>query len=217
VANGNRRTTASAAAPRRRPNPRGEGTRLREDILGAAVRLIAQVGSIEAVSLRGIAREAGIDPMSIYRHFATKEELVWAVLDAEFAQLADALDEAEGCFDDPIDRLRARCLAYVRFGLERGGEFVVLFGTEGRPAPPHGASERLPGWPVFAAFAAAVERCRPGVGSAERSDATTRATLLWVALHGATVLRLSKRAFPWPPIEQIVDELLRHLVIEPSR
>jgi AcrR family transcriptional regulator len=176
------------------------------------VRLIAEVGSVEAVSLRGIARAAGIDTMSIYRHFGSKEELVWAVLDAEFAELADALDEAESDFDDPVDRLRARCLAYVRFGVERSGEFVVLFGTEGRPTPPDVESERLPGWPVFAAFVTAVERCRP----TSAADARTRATLLWVALHGATVLRLSKRGFPWPPLEQMVDELLRHLVIRPS-
>jgi AcrR family transcriptional regulator len=211
---GKERSTATAA--RRRPNPRGEGSRLREDILGAAVRLIARVGSIDAVSLRRIAREAGIDPMSIYRHFVTKEELVWAVLDAEFAELARVLDEAETSFDDPVERLRARCLAYVGFGLERAGEFVVLFGTEGRPTPPQAATERLPGWPVFAAFVAAVDRCRLEVRPGERPDATTLATLLWVALHGATVLRLSKRGFPWPPIEQMVDELLRHLVIEPS-
>ena len=206
----------SATASRRRPNARGEGPRLRGDIIAATVRLIAQVGSVEAVSLRAIAREAGIDPMSIYRHFATKEELVWAVLDAEFTELADALDEAEGRFQDPIERLRARCLAYAGFGIERSGEFVVLFGTEGRPTPPHAAAERLPGWPVFAAFVTAVERCRPDAGRGKASDATMRATLLWVALHGATVLRLSKRGFPWPPLELMVDELLRHLVVEPS-
>jgi AcrR family transcriptional regulator len=205
------RNEAPTASARRRPNRRGEGGRLREDILGAAVRLISDVRSVEAVSLRGVAREAGIDPMSIYRHFASKEELVWAVLDAEFAELADALDGAERRFDDPVARLRARCLAYIRFGLERSGEFVVLFGTEGRPTPPDVESEHLPGWPVFAAFVAAVERCRPE----QPADARTRATLLWVALHGATVLRLSKRGFPWPPLEQIVDELLRHLVTEP--
>lgn len=207
-----RNQSPAGSAPRRRPNLRGEGGRLRSDIIEAAVRLIAEVGSVEAVSLRGIAREAGIDTMSIYRHFASKEELVWGVLDAEFAELAHALDAAEIGFDDPVDQLRARSVAYVRFGLERSGEFVVLFGTEGRPTPPDVESEHLPGWPVFAAFVAGVQRCLPSPAA----DARTRATLLWVALHGAAVLRLSKRGFPWPPLEQMVDELLRHLVIDVS-
>src|SRR5919202_3583644 len=113
-----------AERPRRRPNPRGQGGRLRGEIVAAAVQLIARLGSIESVSLRGVAREAGIDPMSVYRHFADKDELVWAVLDTEFAELARALDEAAEGYAEPCDRLRARCLGYVHFGLERRGEFL---------------------------------------------------------------------------------------------
>ncbi len=197
---------------RRQRNPRGQGGRLRGEIIAAAVQLIGRLGSVEAVSLRGVAREAGIDPMSVYRHFADKEELVWAVLDTEFAELARALDAAAERFDDPVDRLRGRCLGYVRFGLERSGEFLVLFGTEGRPQPPGGDPEQLPGWPVFAALVDDVEACLTD-GATTTTDATTRTTLLWAALHGLTVLRLSKRGFPWPPVEDLVDHLLGELVL----
>ena len=209
------RRASSTSPGRRSRNLRGEGGRLRTEIISAAVGEIARLGSVEALSLRGIARAAGIDPMSIYRHFANKEELVWAVLDVEFAELARALDDAEQQFEDPVDRLRSRCLAYLRFGLERHSEFLVLFGTEGRPIPASGAPEQLPGWPLFAAFVASIERCL-GTSRAVSSaaDAQLRATLLWVALHGATVLRLSKKGFPWPPLEQLVDDLLQRLVLD---
>ncbi len=203
-----------AERPRRRPNPRGQGGRLRGEIVDAAVQLIARLGSIEAVSLRGVAREAGIDPMSVYRHFADKEELVWAVLDTEFAELARALDAAAAPFDAPADRLRARCLGYVQFGLQRRGEFLVLFGTEGRPQPPEGGPEVLPGWPVFAALLDDVERCLTAGRRAPATDARTQTTLLWAALHGLTVLRLSKKGFPWPPVEDLVDHLLGELVLD---
>ena len=206
---------ASLTGPgRRRRNARGDGGRLRTEIVSAAVGEIARLGSIEAVSLRGVARAAGIDPMSIYRHFASKDELVWAVLDAEFAALVRALDEAEQQFDDPVDRLRSRCLGYLRFGMERHGEFLVLFGTEGRPTPTSGAPEQLPGWPLFAAFVAGIERCLATSRAAGNADAQRRATLLWVALHGATVLRVSKKGFPWPPAEQLVDDMLQRLVLD---
>jgi AcrR family transcriptional regulator len=197
----------------RRPrNPRGQGARLREEIVAATVELIDRLGNVEAVSLRAVARQAGIDPMSIYRHFADKDELVWAVLDTEFAQLAHAMEEAADGHQTPGDRLRARCLSYVRFGLERRGEFLVLFGTEGRPPPPQGRPEQLPGWPVFAALADDVAACLAARGTAPAVDATTQATLLWAALHGLTVLRLSKQGFPWPPVELLVDHLLGELV-----
>ena len=175
------------------------------------MRLVGEVGNIEAVSLRAVAREAGIDPMSVYRHFANKEELVWTVLDTEFAELARALDSTAASFSDSHDRLRARCLGYVNFGLERRGEFLVLFGTEGRPQPPDGDPGLLPGWPVFAALLDDVTRCLALSPTAPAADPRSKATLLWAALHGLTVLRSSKRGFPWPPVEALVDGLLDEL------
>src|SRR5919197_75475 len=199
----------------RRRNPRGQGTRLREEILAAAVQLVGRLGSIDALSLRAVAREAGITPMSIYAHFESKEELVWELLDVEFAALAERLAAAENQAQDPVARLRARCLQYVRFGLERPGHFVVLFGTAGRPTPPEVTPHQLPGWPAFAGFIAAIETC-VAAGSAPQLDPRAAALRLWVALHGMTVLRVSKTGFPWPPVEGLVDELLQELVLNSS-
>ena len=151
--------------------------------------------------------------MSIYAHFASKEELVWELLDVEFAALAQRLDAAEDRAHDPVARLRARCLQYVRFGLEQAGHFVVLFGTQGRPTPPQVRPQELPGWPAFAGFIAAIETC-VAAGSAPPLDPRAAALRLWVALHGMTVLRLSKKGFPWPPVERLVDELLSDLVLK---
>jgi AcrR family transcriptional regulator len=200
----------------RRRNPRGQGARLREEILAAAVQLVGRLGSIDALSLRAVAREAGITPMSIYAHFESKEELVWELLDVEFAALAERLAAAENQAQDPVARLRARCLQYVRFGLERPGRFVVLFGTAGRPTPPEVTPQELPGWPAFAGFIAAIETC-VAAGSAPQLDPRAAALRLWVALHGMTVLRVSKTGFPWPPVERLVDELLQDLVLNSSQ
>jgi AcrR family transcriptional regulator len=208
-------TQHGTRARTRRRNPRGQGPRLREDILAAAVALVGRLGSIDALSLRAVAREAGITPMSIYAHFENKEELVWELLDVEFAALADRLAAAENQARDPVARLRARCLQYVRSGLEQPGHFVVLFGTAGRPSPPQASPEELPGWPAFAGFIAAIERC-VAAGSAPQLDPRAAALRLWVALHGMTVLRVSKKGFPWPPVERLVDELLQDLVLNSS-
>jgi AcrR family transcriptional regulator len=208
-------TQHGTRARTRRRNPRGQGPRLREDILAAAVALVGRLGSIDALSLRAVAREAGITPMSIYAHFENKEELVWELLDVEFAALADRLAAAENQARDPVARLRARCLQYVRSGLEQPGRFVVLFGTAGRPSPPQASPEELPGWPAFAGFIAAIERC-VAAGSAPQLDPRAAALRLWVALHGMTVLRVSKKGFPWPPVERLVDELLQDLVLNSS-
>lgn len=198
-------------ASARRRNPRGQGARLREEILAAAVALVGRLGSIEALSLRAVAREAGITPMSIYTHFDSKEALVWELLDVEFDALAQELAAAENQAQDPVARLRARCLQYVRFGLQQPGHFLVLFGTAGRPTPPQVTPQQLPGWPAFAGFINAIESCI-AAGSAPQLDPPAAALRLWIALHGMTVLRVSKKGFPWPPTEHLVDELLQDLI-----
>jgi AcrR family transcriptional regulator len=66
-------------------NPRGEGGRLREEIVAAASRLIEEKGE-EAVTLRAIARSAGITAPSIYAYFEDLDE----VLEAMVANTFDA-------------------------------------------------------------------------------------------------------------------------------
>ena len=61
----------SATIRTRHRNPRGQGTRLSEDIVAGALALIERTGSAEAVTLRAVAREAGIAAPSIYAHFPT--------------------------------------------------------------------------------------------------------------------------------------------------
>src|SRR5918911_1285314 len=88
--------------PARTPARRGEGDRLRREILDAAIALIADRGD-EAVSMRAIARAVGVTPPAVYLHFADKRELMFAVLEHVFADLARALAAADG--GDPLERV----------------------------------------------------------------------------------------------------------------
>src|SRR5918992_3332148 len=60
--------------------PAMAGTRPRERILEAATRLFADEG-IHATSVDRVIAEAGVAPMTVYRHFAGKDELVTATLE----------------------------------------------------------------------------------------------------------------------------------------
>jgi len=53
---------APAASPRRHRARRGEGARLREEILAAGTRLLLETGDEEAVSIRAIAQAVGVTP-----------------------------------------------------------------------------------------------------------------------------------------------------------
>ena len=83
--------TAQAAPPTgRQRNRRGEGDRLREEIITAASQIIGESGDDSALTLRGVARRVGIAAPSIYRHFTDVDELKMAVVQRSFAEFARA-------------------------------------------------------------------------------------------------------------------------------
>ena len=87
---------AGTPAGRLRPrNPRGEGAHLRADLLDAATRLLSSTGNPESVSIRAVAKEAGVSATAAYRHFADRDDLMAAACEHLFdlftALLLDAL------------------------------------------------------------------------------------------------------------------------------
>jgi AcrR family transcriptional regulator len=222
--------TKVAAAPRRTRARRGEGDRLREEILGAAERLILERGNIDAVSIRAIADAVGVTPPSIYLHFADKDELVFAVCELRFREFRDAMNAASGESPDPTESLKLRGLAYVRFGQEHPEHFRVLFVARGEAEdlPPGivesvslladtsqlttddlvrlAASPELPvGTAAFLDVVTAVRRCMDA-GALPDGDPLAGAVSHWMIIHGYTTLRLAKPWFPFPPVEQVLDD-----------
>jgi AcrR family transcriptional regulator len=66
----------------------------REDILAAALKLIGPYRSVSSLSLREVAREAGIAPNSFYRQFRDMDELAVALIDLAGRSLRQIIGEA---------------------------------------------------------------------------------------------------------------------------
>lgn len=191
----------------RQRNKRGEGSQLREEILDAAHAVLSTRDDESGVTLRAVARQAGIAAQSCYRHFDTRDDLLWALHEREFAALRAALEGASTPDATPLDRLRARCLAYAAYAHTHPGPYGLLFG--GRGAEHHEWGGRLPGDPTSALWVSTVAEC---VG--EGADAHAVAADLWAGLHGTIVLRRSLPAFPWPgDLETAIDRLIDALII----
>src|SRR5262245_16481485 len=113
------RTTSGSSRPTARPEgtppragrgrrsraPKGEGPRLRDEILDACERLLLATGSAQAVSIRAVADAVGVTPPSIYRHFADKTTLIFEVCQRHFNTLDKRIDDAVSGIDDPVKRL----------------------------------------------------------------------------------------------------------------
>jgi AcrR family transcriptional regulator len=210
-ANGCKVMGAMAATTRQR-NPRGEGSRLREEIVEAAAELLEEHGDPAAVSLRAIARRAGISAPSIYGHFEDREAIMAAVVERAFAALTTRLHAATEGIEDPAVRLHAGCAAYVAFAQEAPETYGVLYQLldDGEPAAPATSLEELAGGEAFAILLDGVQAC-VDAGASTAPSVPETAMALWVALHGYASLRTCLAAFPWPEHERTVTTLVDRL------
>jgi AcrR family transcriptional regulator len=92
---------------------------LRAAILTEAARLVADRGA-DRVSLRELAREAGVSHAAPAHHFTDRRGLFTALAAQGFELLATTLTEARPRFIDAA-------LAYVRFAIEHPGHYRVMF------------------------------------------------------------------------------------------
>ena len=194
-------------ATRRARARRGEGELLRKDILAAAERLLIETGDEGAVSIRAIADAAGVTPPSIYLHFADKTELLAAVCEVRFQEFDRYLEEAAAGIDDPVEALRARGRAYVRFGLENPEHYRILFMTRTASEAPRREVDHLPGLTAFSRLVDDVARAVDG-GFLAPGDPFLVATGLWTTVHGITSLLIARPDFPWPDVESLLAHVL---------
>lgn len=99
-------------------------------ILAAARAEIAREGG-GGLSMRAVARDAGLVSSAVYRYFATREALITAMIVESYGRLADALERTDGTWAGLAGALRAWALAHPH-------EFQLLYGTPipGFVAPP---------------------------------------------------------------------------------
>jgi AcrR family transcriptional regulator len=201
------------AAARRQRNPRGQGGQLRQELITAARQLLASAGAESELSIRGVTRAAGVHPQAFYLHFDNLDALLYEVYAAEFAELTTALHQAAAGAEPGAAALRAMCQQYARFALSQPARYRLLMTVRGQ----HHAGwrpDQLPGAPALRLLREALAAARPaGHPSASQPQQQSRGqspdqavVLLWATLHGLVTLRVSRPSFPWPPIEQLVDQ-----------
>jgi AcrR family transcriptional regulator len=198
--------TSPAPSRTRGRNPRGQGERLREEIITVALRLLDELADDQALSLRAVAREIGIAATSVYIHFADRDALVHAALLRCHQDLLDAADRAEAAAGDPVARLRARTLLQGAWAHEHPGLYKVLHESTLNRRTDMSFKEE-----IGRRATAAIQRCMDA-GLAPTGDAAEVAMDLRAAVHGAVSMRVNQPDLPWPPLEEQVDRYLTKLV-----
>lgn len=168
---------------------------LRETLVTAALALL-ESGETD-LSLRAVARAAGVSAMAPYRHFPDKTALLSAVAERGFGVLHARLTEADDQ-ERPQDAILEQGLAYLAFARAHPSLFRLMFAGEVAHATPKPADPS-----AFVVLAGRVASIRP--------DDVAAATLAcWSMVHGLATLSLDGRlAANEPALER---EALRLLV-----
>ena len=98
-------------------------------IAEAALSLVARHG-MKGLSVAGVARQVGLVPSAIYRHFKSKSQILDAVLDLLRDKLLGNVKSARGRAPDPLERLRWLLVLHVRLIREYQAIPRILFSEE---------------------------------------------------------------------------------------
>jgi AcrR family transcriptional regulator len=178
------------------PAPPGPGSPPRERLLAAARDVVAAEG-LEGLTLRAIARRAGVSHGAPLRHFPTLASLLAALAAEGFARLVATIDTdlaaaeaqaaAAGVVLGPRQRLTVAGRSYLRFALEDPGVFSVTFRPERVDVtdPDYQAQG-------FRSFQQLVELVAAAQADGWYADRPTRdlAAVVWADVHGLATLAL---------------------------
>jgi AcrR family transcriptional regulator len=102
---------------------------LRQRILDTARALLDEHG-VAALSLREVARRAGVTHQAPYHHYADRESILAELVTQGFEELERRLARAHANAGEPAATLAASGLAYVGFALDNPGVFRIMFRTD---------------------------------------------------------------------------------------
>ena len=148
---------------------------LKAALLKAATQMVGKLGTA-GLTLREVARKAGVSHNAPYRHFTSREDLLAALAAEGFLKLHGALEKASAD-GQAEERLVAACRAYLRFAMDSPSRFELMF---------HSGIE----WKDYPECAAAYGKCFALLESLLRAqpklrvDVETAGDLVWAAAHG---------------------------------
>lgn len=164
----------------------------RERLCQAAERLFTEQGP-EAVTMRQLAAELGVSPMTPYRYFQGKDDILAGVRTTGFNQFALALETARDSVKNAWAKGVAVGEAYLAFAFGRPQTYKLLFDLE----QPHEAD-----YPDLAAAGARARVAMSGyvsdlIDSGDLDgDPEHLGLMFWAAIHGPVMLELAGKAPP---------------------
>jgi AcrR family transcriptional regulator len=173
----------------------------RERLCEAAAKIFVKKGE-QGFTLRELAGALGVSPMTPYRYFHDKDEILAAVRARAFLQFAQTLETGYAKGADAVSRASGAGEAYIGFALQNPGTYRLMFDMN------------QPGEDKYPELEEAANRARltmtrhiPGLIEAGllKGDPELIGHVYWVTLHGAVTLQLAGKLDPGCDMRKILD------------
>jgi AcrR family transcriptional regulator len=164
---------------------------LKNALIQAGVDILAKEG-IGGLSLRKVARRAGVSHSAPYSHFKDKQALIAAISTEGFRKLYTALENStQTCKNDPKQQLIECALAYLQFATTEHDIFKIMFS---------GILEQEQEYPDFVEIShrtfdrvvQVVAACQ-AAGVLRPGSLELLAVAVWGQVHGVVSLALEKQ------------------------
>ena len=156
---------------------------LRDALIAAAQEILEDEG-LAALSLRAVARRAGVSPAAPYHHFPDKQALLDAVAERGFDALTAAMTTRMDKVGGAAARLDASGIGYVAFAVGNPALCGLMFSVAGQNASGGTALDRAR-QRAYAVLQDAVAACSP-----DGKASPTECLRLWALVHGIAKLVL---------------------------
>ena len=178
-------------------------------MLDASLALIEE-GGLDRLSMREVARKAGVSHQAPYHYFGDREAILAALAGEGFSKLGQSLVRAGAqAGSEPVDAVEAMGRAYVEFALRNPAYFQAMFRADAVPLDRYPDARKR----EDEAFAKLVE----GIGQAfANQPAEVRqsiAVACWAMVHGLATLILEgslarKLKIPRARQRQVANEVI---------
>jgi AcrR family transcriptional regulator len=180
----------------------------RDKLCDAALEIFAEKG-VEGLTLREVAARLGVSPMTPYRYFKDKEDILAAVRARGFNDFAQALENAVKRRKDPIESSRAAGDAYVDFAFHNAEAYRLMFQVRQQDREGKDPNLQLAAERARATMSYHVRRLiEAGV---LEGDPELIGYVFWAALHGLVTLELSGNFPKNYSFEKVRSETFRAL------
>lgn len=178
---------------------------LRTALLEAALDVISESGP-QALTIREVARRAGVSHAAPYRHFESKDDLILAVVEHGFDLLQESIDQAKlEAGDEFLDQFAASGMAYFSFAMDYAAYYRVMYSgdllsTIGRDSLQHTSNS------AFEQMKGDILACQK-MGLVREGDPSLQAVAILSSIHGFVSLANDNRMGSLTDGRYTMDEL----------